>query len=52
MRLIYKDDLGIEVLWSQGILRLTHLPTGETATSPDDDWQKFLAHKVLLRVQP
>lgn len=48
MRLIYADDLAIEKLWSSKILMLTHLPTGETATSPHDDWRKFLSRTVLL----
>lgn len=47
MRLLYSDDLAIETLWSCGILMLTYRPTGETATSPDDDWRKFLARTVL-----
>jgi hypothetical protein len=48
MRLMYADDLAIEKLWSSGILMLTHHPTGETATSPYDDWRKFLARTVLV----
>jgi hypothetical protein len=52
MRLIHEDDLAIETLWSCGILMLTYRPTGETATSPDDDWRKFLARTVLVEPTP